>query len=527
MRPKIPSRWISTFILLCLLALVTSACGEGEEVLVSQADFEQVSPLFREFYEHLGGMELLGPAISPTFEADGRTYQYTSSSLMVYDPLGPASERFRLAPLGLELGIAEPAIPAPRQAGLRYIDGHILYDGFASIYEKLNGARFIGRPITEVHFNPETRRYEQHFENLGLYQVEGEPPGTVHSMNYGSWKCSASCRQISAGNALVVLPPEVGDLFREMVARLGHDFTGYALTDPFTLQDGTIEQVFENVVLAVDPAKPGQVTLSPIAERLGILPDPLTPAASGQTLTFYPLEKDQGHNIPQTFIDYLALRGGLELSGPPLTELAQINEQIYRQCFANLCLEEHHNSSGSIWVRLAPLGYTYRSLGVPTAVPAPAEAQAETVVSPPSNEPEQAQPASLPEDAPESQLTPEVQDQPDQESFEDSQVFRSITLQLWETNPLISSNESQEIGVGIFENDLPLQAVEPDLVLTLPDGGSRSYYMLPTDQEGQTRVQIEPIQAQNGTLIPYQVCIANLNREKFCVRDSFLIWGNP
>jgi hypothetical protein len=127
----------------------------------------------------------------------------------------------------------------------------------------------------------------------------------------------------------------------------------------------------------------------------------------------------------------------------------------------------------------------------------------------------------------ESKPTPEVQDQPAQESYEDSQAFGSITLQLWETYSLISSNESQEIGVGIFENDLPLQDVEPDLVLTLPDGGSRSYYMLPTDQEGQTRVQIEPIQAQNGTLIPYQVCIDNLNRERFCVRDSFLIWGNP
>ncbi len=92
---------------------------------------------------------------------------------------------------------------------------------------------------------------------------------------------------------------------------------------------------------------------------------------------------------------------------------------------------------------------------------------------------------------------------------------------------MVSPNQSQEIGVSVFENNIPLVNIEPDIIIVLPDETTRIYYMQPTGSDGQTRLQLDPIDAPNGTIIPYQVCVYNLNGSKFCVKDSFLIWSNP
>lgn len=91
---------------------------------------------------------------------------------------------------------------------------------------------------------------------------------------------------------------------------------------------------------------------------------------------------------------------------------------------------------------------------------------------------------------------------------------------------MVGQNQSQEIGVMVYENGQPLQGIEPDLVVDLPDGATKNYYMYPTNRDGQTRMLIDPIDLPIGTLIPYQVCIFFLGGEKFCVRDSFVIWDN-
>lgn len=527
-----PQRRLFLNLLLGFLVLFASACEEvpGSSAL-SQGDFEQVDPLFREFYEHLDGLSLLGPAISPAFQAGGLTYQYTSASLMVYDPLGPASQRFSLAPLGLDLGIAEPAVPAPTQAGLRYIDGHILYEGFILPYERLGGARFIGRPITELHYSPDLRRYEQHFENIGLYLLEGDPPGAIHAMSYGAWKCSASCRQVTPGNAMLILPPRVGDPFVQTVSWLGPDFTGFALSEAYPVDAGRMMQIFENLVLVTDPANPGQGILQPVTEQLGILPDPLVAPSSDTQFYFYPLQDGLGHNVPQRFIDFLALHGGIAVSGPPLTELNRMNEGVFRQCFTNLCLEEHYGASGAVWIRLSPLGYSYRSAGAAWSAPAPTQVAAAPVEAVPTSAPI-VEPPVIPTPLPESLPTPAPELQPTAvveppAASPASPSYQALTLQVWAANPLVASGAAQEIGVGVFDNTQPVSMVEPDLVVTHPDGTTQTYYMYPTGDDGLTRQPIDPITAPNGSVIPYQVCIFSPSGEQYCVRDSFLIWDNP
>jgi hypothetical protein len=97
--------------LLVLILLFLSGCtpDKSDYVLVPTPEGAYgVDVLFREFYDHLGGMQVLGPAISPVFSYGNRKYQYVQAGCMEYNLEAAPSERFRLSPLGLELGLSEP-----------------------------------------------------------------------------------------------------------------------------------------------------------------------------------------------------------------------------------------------------------------------------------------------------------------------------------------------------------------------------------------------------------------------------------
>ncbi len=496
--------------------VLLTACSEneiGSDPIVS--DYKNIDPVFREFYDLLGGVETLGPAISPLFEIGSAKYQYTLASLMVHDPQAPANQRFHLAALGLDLGIAEPSVPRPDGQDVRYVDGHIIHEVFIPMYEKLGGARYVGSPITELHYNPENGRYEQHFENLGMYWLDRETERNVRLLAYGPWKCNANCRQPPLGNSNVILPPRVDVAFIDAVARLGPDFTGFALTESYPTKDGYLEQVFENIVLVSDPKQPSRVFLRNITEHLGMRPDPRVSPINEPGWTFFPVNDGEGYNIPNHFLEYLALHGGMEAAGNPIGELVQIKDNLYRQCFENLCLEEHYDNSGKITIKPAQLGYTYKLLplhrvGNDSKTSPGIGGQPE-----PENDLEAYPPPATPSRTMVVQPTPESN-------------ARELSIQVWETYPSVSPGQSQEILVKVFENGIPLSNVEPDLVLTLPGGKTATYYMHPTSESGQARVLVDLIDAPNGTLIPYEVCVYNLvNKGKLCIRDSFLIWKNP
>ena len=211
---------------------------------------------FREFYDMLGGGNLLGPAISPKFEKNDVRYQYTASSLMVHDPQATLGQPYYLAALGLDMGLAEPPVPEPEDSKVRYVDGHVIGEVFVPLYDQLGGKRVVGSPLTEMHYNPKKGVFEQYFENMGMYWLENTPPEEVHLLAYGVWKCKDSCFEYPAGPDTVEIPPRIGKMFKDAVARLGIDFTGRALTEPYQTPDGNTEQVFENIVLVVEAGRP-------------------------------------------------------------------------------------------------------------------------------------------------------------------------------------------------------------------------------------------------------------------------------
>lgn len=208
-----------------------------------------VNPLFRDLYNMLGGEQVLGPVITPLFSYGDRKFQYTSVGCLEYNPALPDAERYRMSPLGLDMGISERPVTAPSQQGIVYVDGHVVFDGFLALYRKLGGARYVGKPLTEVHYNPERTRYEQYFENVGFYWVDTDPPGAVGLLAYGSWKCDRQCTYTPPLNAQVLIPkiePQAGDsVFRAKVNSLGSDFTGYQVSTVYKTADGKMEQVYQ------------------------------------------------------------------------------------------------------------------------------------------------------------------------------------------------------------------------------------------------------------------------------------------
>ncbi|HEX7976413.1 MAG TPA: hypothetical protein VF498_18525, partial [Anaerolineales bacterium] len=477
----------------------------------------------------------------------GPSRRVLCAALMVYDPDMPASQRFSLAPLGLDLNLTEPAVPAPGQKGSRYVDGHVIFPDFVPLYDALGGIRQVGKPLTEVHYNPNTKRYEQYFSNLGFYRVEGDSSGSIRLLSYGAWKCDSACRQDSNGNAAINAHPQIESLFTGTVARLGVDFTGFSLTDAYVAADGKMEQVFENVVLAAQGEK---VALRSIPEKLGLFPDPLKVNNNDALFGFYSIQGKKGYNVLQAFITYIDQHGSYTVSGAPIGELSRLNDQVYRQCFVNLCLD--YDQSASSPVRPAPLGYNYKDLTVqPTPNPSALAAKPARQTDPASARPQEQPALPTPEPAqPVDPNPPAAAPQPDaaaqpaavgvspsaaetnppqtNPAVDPAQIAldSEISVQVWETYPMVASNQAQEIGVSVLQDNNAVANLSPVLVVSWPDGSQKPFVFPPTGGDGQSHLNVPPIAASNGTLVPYQVCVATPAGAKFCVKDSFLIW-NP
>jgi hypothetical protein len=469
-----------SLIFIAIIAACAVSMDSPRPVMVHSGSFA-IDPQFIELYNLLGGEDVLGPAISPSFGHGPRKFQYVQAGCLEYNSELPASQAYRLSPLGVELGIREPDVLKPTDGSSLYVNGHVISGSFRAMYEKMSGTRFVGRPLTEVHYNESKRRYEQYFENLGFYETESEP-GIVRLMALGAWKCDIHCRSAAPEAAIVELPATgvmVSDPnIAEAVFRLGPVFTGFALTNVYLTPEGYREQIFENVVLAAHTNSPAHVFTLPLAEKLGILPEPLAWQNNSPESVFFVVEDDLGYNILKVFIDYITLHGGLEISGPPIGEASLVRDGVYQQCFRNMCLVYDENSQNpDSKVRPKSLGYHYRNQNY----------------------------------------------HPSEVGFVESQSHRLFNVRVSEKYPSIFPTQAQELYVHVFEGITPLRDIEPLLQISLPDGTSHSFYFPPTEADGQTSLSLPAIKGQHGTLIPYQVCISSIINESFCLKESFVI----
>jgi hypothetical protein len=478
-------RLICLFIGIALLLMAGACNPDGGPAPAAAAGTYPVESTFREFYNLLGGEKTLGSAISPLIETGSVKMQYTEAALMRYDSQAAPSDKFSLAPLGEDLHLSDPPIVLPDQEGERIVDGYLIYDEFVDLYDTLQGGRFVGKPLTQVRIDTQRGRIEQYFANLGFYRLLKDPPHTVHLLSYGAWKCDAYCHFTVSASALVAPQPVYPEPFIGSLSRLGLDFTGRPLSAPYLAPDGMLEQIYQYFVVFANPSSIRLVGMRPITAQVGYPPTALVAKVDDNRLVFYPSQPGLGHEVPKVFEDYITLHGGLEISGMPTTELFQ-EGSTYRQCFANICLDYDPGAAESLRIRPAPLGELYlRAFPRPEATPA---APAPSATAP-----------------------------------------GSYALVLWEAHSLAASDQGQTIHARITDasGQTPAPDVAPVLTVFLPDGSQSTYTFPATDASGQSSVDIPPISAANGTIIPYQACITPQGAAPQCVKDSYVIWGNP
>lgn len=473
---------IITLVLAITFSLV--ACSSAQPLYSNGSNIQgtyEIDPIFTEFYTRLGDGEILGPAISPLFWQGQLRMQYIETGLMVYDPL--AIPNYYLAPLGLDLGYSDPISENLGQPTDQYVGGHTIYDNFFPMYEKLGGQTVVGDPLTEVRHNVEKMRIEQHFENLGLYQYLDDPTGQVYLLAYGAFACDFSCTYAPPTSAIIEREINLPEPFASAARILGIGFIGEPLAGPHVAADGNVEIIFENLVIYVDPNNPNRVIVRPIVEQIGFVGHQPVERMNTNLVIFFPVADGKGYNIPIIFNDFLGNYGGLDITGLPISELFQLEDKVFRQCYSNLCLDYYESRDENSKITVAPLGAIYMAYT--------------------------------------------LQSDGDGGIAEVAELPSEIQIRIWEESVYLTSLEKQILYVSVFDSGIPLFGYEPLLTLTLPDGSQNIYRLASTDVNGISFITIPPVPATNGTLIFYEVCVENPITGFSCAQDSYLIWGNP
>jgi hypothetical protein len=439
----------------------------------------EVDPIFREFYNRLGGLDVMGEALIPAEEQDGSYYQYTEAALMVYNPEASSVSQYGLAPLGADIFPLKTEGIFPAQDSPMVVDGYVVYDDFTELYTLLDTTRYAGRPISQPIVDVAGGRVLQYFENVGFYKYLTGPDESVHLLAYGGFYCRSFCSYLTNQANSPQIEDPVEEPFLTEVMKLGLDLTGRPVTPVYLTPEGGFEQVYENVVIYASADDLHSFILKPLPALTGYPPTTLVQEQKTEGLVFIPIGQNLGHNVASIFEDYVSNHGGEIYSGLPTTEIFPIGS-LYRQCFTNYCLDYDPSASEETRIHPTPLGKVYIQFY--------------------------------------------------NTDLASSGVFvlseDTVEMTIWQQNATVTDQEQQVIGINIMKrvDQTPLYGLTAEVTIHLPDGSQRVYKTPETDSQGKAEVTLDPIHAVNGTIIPFQVCLNNPFGLSICKDDSFVIW---
>ena len=444
-----------------------------------------VDPVFKEFYQTLGGQSILGSVLTGLVERDGRKCQFTEAVLMCFNQSEQEnSQRYSLEPLGYELQVRDDTnIPAPPGAGTHDLGGRFrLFDEFSQVYERIYGELYVGKPLTQVRFNRDLRRFEQFFENVGFYRNLSDPPGQVHLISYGAFLCGQGCASRLDEYWLIQRSRQITQVFDLALHKMNREDLGRPLSQPRISGDGMVEQVYENALLYAPPDDLDHIHLRPLVLWLGFVAvQPPVEKNPHDQLIFYETENGLGHNIPLFFDAFIANHGGREQAGRPVTELFPVEEgRIYRQCFENYCLDYYPDAEENRRVRMVDLGRQYVT-SVEPGLMALMRFTSDT-----------------------------------------------IEIRLEEANPQLGRGESQKLILQVINrtNGQPMAWVMGRLILNLPDRPAQELDFPPTERDGKATVDLAPFDGlANMSAIEYRVCLDLPDDPQVCAVDSFIYRG--
>jgi len=444
-----------------IFTFLSSACTATSQAPTKpNYTHHELAPHFISLYEALGGNDVFGIPISPPFFDGEITYQYTAAGLFSFDPTAPLIDQVRLEPIGNELDTVFSLSTSVSPSEILSV-----YPGFETFYQRLGVESIVGRPITAIQHNDNQGRIEQHFENLGIYQLDSDPQDKIQLLHYGEWLCSEVCEFTSPNDSIVTNISTVEQPFSDAILQFTPQLLGRPLSNPYVTSTQQLEQIFFNVILTAPLDDPKTVRLLPITEALGISAN-----------------LNMEIQIAEELSSYLMNHGGTAIAGNPITPFVALSPSIFRQCFSNLCLEYLPNAVGDQQIRPTPLGYLYRQYILTNEI------------IPGVNKPKSNQQSIL----------------------------------IWEESPFVAPNQPQTIGVNILENGEPAPGAKPVLILNLPGDIHITYHFSDTDDKGSASLTLNPIDAPLGRVIGYQVCTTNQGEiSTNCKSESFIIWSSP
>ena len=333
-----------------LLSVVLASCSSARPATTGQI---AVDPAFQEFWTDHGGMETIGPPLSPARDEDGDLHQtfLTVEMIRPHDPAQPV----HLAALGKAMGLAEPPVPpiAGQEASYDEDTGHTVYPGFASFYEALGGKDVAGGPIGEVVFR--NGQVLQYFENLGLYRSENASPEDTRlialGLTYHPPSDSFGLETQTAG------PP--GQIhqrpFADFLDRFGGQAVfGQPLTEPYRAEDGALEQVYERAVVFSPDGSARKAALRPLGSDQGPPAEPADRVRDPGTIYF----RQTGHNVRWAFAEFYQSHDGRKWLGYPLAE-ATLQGDSMTQRFENAILTYNYHLPSDVAVQLEVVGPSY------------------------------------------------------------------------------------------------------------------------------------------------------------------------
>jgi len=547
----------TTLLWMIILAIgLNGACSPAKKlafpsekaVVAIQGEMYPVDPLFVDFYQFLGGIEVLGPAISPLIESGNTKSQYVEAARMMYDPQAVESERFQLAPLGVNLGYAEPAVPPPASPEVRYVNGHVIHKEFVPFYDKLGGAQFVGRPLTEVNYNFEKRRIEQHFENLGFYRWDGDLPGAVHLIAYGAKSCDWICNHKPPEGSEVSLFPLLPEPFASEVARRGYTFLGRTLSEPYLTPDGRLEVIFENAVLTVEPTQSRAKSANFFWFWLPLLLAKQLEAPHAGEMDLYQLHlplvlgEEIRREITLSFQLWLPMMifgdGALsrqlaqaEVTARPIVEMVGIPTQLpVKQRIDQLMTFYTAGGDKGYHIPIYFADYIERHGGLDFVGPPIGEISPlgegvfrQCFTNMCLNFDINAPPDQNLKPAPLGVVYKELYYN-QQDKTRATQTPDNIQLRVEEIMSYVSPTESQVFGITLMDQDGPLVGRQAELTITLPTNVPQKITFPPTDEGGRSQLVIAPIAAPIGTIIEYSVCALGVSAVPVCVQDRYMIW---
>lgn len=477
-------------ILILIAAVVTTACGSINASPPTPNPYGyEIDPIFWSYFNRKGGVEEFGPVLSTLFtNSSGEKLQYLESGLLVYDP---SENRFYFASLGIDLILGEPPNTETIQSGDLVINGYRVHPGLSDYYLDL-GRELVGAPISNPHYNYAKNRVEQHFENLGLYYLLDDPERTPHLLSYGLLAC-VPCQVNPPGiqgkpEGEVTKPITEGVFFPFIINKnIPDELLGDHVEGPALRTDGSTEMIFEHMALVY---RDGQISIQPVPQVLGYSGSQLFAQIESPIMVFIPIRDNVGHNVFNEFHNFILENGGYEVSGGPTTEIYTLNldTEVIRQCYTNYCLDYLPNALEAK-VRPAQFGTEYIAHNIDNYIPGPdftIDDGSTTTRTPPP-----------------------------------------FSLHVWESNSAVNSSTPQTISAMVFSQRVAQFGQNLELYITLPDGTQQLYYLPTTNENGRTGITIPPINGENGNLVQYRICLPIEGKEPICLRDSFLIWGNP